>query len=282
MNPRIFTKEKKSNSNNFSSVNHYKLNEALSSEVGLSIKSTKNSSESFYNSSQDFLPSITHELKTPISAIIGLANILQEEILNPQSRKECLEYIDDIRRTAYEMNDLVHDLLDVGAAASGNLSVDLSKEIDVLDAIKRSVKLNHDYALRREVTLKTEIIGNIKAIRLDAKRMKQILTNLISNAIKYSPKHTEIKISARTVFNLHYKFLEITIADQGFGMTAKQVQTAFVKYKTIQNPNSEKVDSFGLGLPITKQLVELQKGTIEIESEPNKGTEVTLFFRYGM
>ena len=233
-------------------------------------------------SNSEFLPAITHELKTPLSAIIGLANILQEEILNPQSRKECLEYIDDIRRTAYEMNDLVHDLLDVGAAASGNLSVDLSKEIDVLDAIKRSVKLNHDYALRREVTLKTEIIGNIKAIRLDAKRMKQILTNLISNAIKYSPKHTEIKISARTVFNLHYKFLEITIADQGFGMTAKQVQTAFVKYKTIQNPNSGKVDSFGLGLPITKQLVELQKGTIEIESEPNKGTEVTLFFRYGM
>jgi len=276
MNPRIFTKEKKSHDK------YSKLKNVLSSESGFSVKSNKTSSESFYNSSQDFLPAITHELKTPLSAIIGLANILQEEILNPQSRKECLEYIDDIRRTAYEMNDLVHDLLDVGAAASGNLSVDLSKEIDVLDAIKRSVKLNHDYALRREVTLKTEIIGNIKAIRLDAKRMKQILTNLISNAIKYSPKHTEIKISARTVFNLHYKFLEITIADQGFGMTAKQVQTAFVKYKTIQNPNSGKVDSFGLGLPITKQLVELQKGTIEIESEPNKGTEVTLFFRYGM
>ncbi len=233
-------------------------------------------------STLDFLPAITHELKTPLSAIIGLANILQDEILNPQSQKECLEYIDDIKKTAYEMNDLVHDLLDVGAAASGNFSVDLSKEINVLDIIERAIKLNYDYALRREVTLKTEIIGDVKSIKLDAKRMKQILTNLISNAIKYSPQHTEINISARTAFNLHSKFLEIVIADQGFGMTEKQVQTAFVKYKTIQNPNSGKVDSFGLGLPLTKQLVELQKGSIEIESEPNKGTEVRLFFRYKM
>jgi signal transduction histidine kinase len=226
----------------------------------------------------DLLPAITHELKTPLSAIIGLADILEGDILNPESLQECLEYIRDIKKTAYEMNDLVHDLLDVSTAASGNFSVDLSQEIDVIDTIKRSVKLNCDYAIRRKVVLKTEIIGDVKAAKLDAKRMKQILTNLISNAIKYSPENTEVKISAKFTD----KFLEISIKDQGFGMTAQQVKTAFVKYKTITNPNTGIVDSFGLGLPITEQLVELQNGTIEVKSQPNQGTEVRLFFPYKM
>ena len=114
----------------------------------------------------------------------------------------------------------------------------------------------------------------MKAAKLEAKRIKQVLTNLISNAIKYSPENTEVKISAK----FKDKFLEISIKDQGFGMTAQQVQTAFVKYKTITNPNTGIVDYFGLGLPITKQLAELQNGTIEVKSQPDQGTEVRLFF----
>lgn len=81
--------------------------------------------------------------------------------------------------------------------------------------------------------------------------MKQILTNLISNAVKYSPRHSEIKIICKNSDG----FLEISVIDQGFGMSTPQIQTAFQKYQTIQNPNSDSVDSFGLGLAITKHLV---------------------------
>ena len=119
--------------------------------------------------------------------------------------------------------------------------------------------------------------------------MKQIVTNLISNAIKYSSENTEIKISARCaevalgdLYGAQNKFLEISITDHGFGMTPDQIQTAFQKYQTIQNSNSGIVDSFGLGLPITKQLVELQNGTIDMISEVGKGTEVKLKFPYPM
>ena len=115
-----------------------------------------------------------------------------------------------------------------------------------------------------------------KLIHLDAKRTKQILANLISNAIKYSPEKTEIKICCKE----NQKLLEITVSEQGFGMTFSQIQTAFQKYQTIENPNSGKVDSFGLGLPITKQLVELQHGTIEVRSKVNAGTEIILRFPY--
>lgn len=126
--------------------------------------------------------------------------------------------------------------------------------------IKRSVKLNYDYSLKRSVSLKVRVTEDVKMIKLDLKRMKQIMSNLIANAVKYSPEHSEVIVAARNATEGSKKYLEISVSDHGFGMTEDQVKTAFQKYSTIQNPNSGKVDSFGMGLPIAKQLVELQSG----------------------
>ena len=230
-----------------------------------------------YNNS-DFLPSIVHELKTPLSAIIGFSEALKQEISDPKSVLECIDYINEVIAAASEMNELIHDLLDVEQALSGNFSVDMSDKIEVRNVIKRSVKLNRDYALRRQICLGIEISDEVDVINLDVKRMKQVLTNLISNAVKYSKAGTEIKILAKKINNI----LEISVIDQGFGMTKEQVETAFLKYRTIANENSHKVDSFGLGLPIVKQLVELQNGKIEVSSEVGIGTEVKLKFPYLM
>jgi signal transduction histidine kinase len=240
--------------------------------------------------SSEFLSAITHELKTPLNAIIGFSNVLREDINNPNLLAECLDYISEINLVAVEMNELVNDLLDVGAIASGNFSVDLSCDIDIGNVLKRALRINNDHALRRNVNLKLEISNDVKFIKLDEKRMKQILTNLISNAVKYSPKQSEVKIICRNISphpllastKPNPEFLEILVIDQGFGMNEEQVKTAFEKYQTIQNPNSGTVDSFGLGLPIAKHLIELQNGTIEVKSELNVGTEIKLRFPYLM
>ncbi len=129
-------------------------------------------------SSSEFLSAITHDLKTPLNAIIGFSDVLKEEIGNVATVEECLEYVAQINRAAVEMNELVHDLLDVGAVASGNFSVDLAKKIEICEVVKRAMRLNQDYAIKRKVSLKMEIIGEIAAINLDEKRMKQVLTNL--------------------------------------------------------------------------------------------------------
>ncbi len=234
------------------------------------------------DSQSEFIGSIIHELKNPLNAIIGFSELLKQEVRDPKQVEECFDYAKEINQAAFDLNELVHDLLDVGFAASGNFSVDLSKEIDIRNLVKRSVKLNYDHALKRGITIKAEIDDNIFSIKLDMKRMKQILANLISNAIKYSPEKTEIKIRVRNFVENNKQYLQIAVIDQGFGMTESQVQLAFQKYQTIQNPNSGKVDSFGLGLPITKQLVELQKGAIQVKSEPNKGTEIAVEFPYSM
>ena len=242
----------------------------------LSSRSARSTSSSI--GSSDFLYAITHELKTPLNAILGFADILQEDLLSKKSKGECLDFVAEIKRAGDDMKELINDLLDVGQVSSGNFSVDLTRKIDVSDVIRRVVRMNSDYSLRRRVSLKIEICDDLMSIKLDAKRMKQILTNLISNSIKYSPKNSEVKISARNFIKDGRNFLEIIVADQGFGMTKAQVETAFQKYRTIENANSKSVDSFGLGLPIVKQLVELQNGEIEIKSELGSGTVVRLIF----
>ncbi len=204
-------------------------------------------------SNAEFLSAIVHELKTPLNAILGFADVLGEEIANPSSQKDALSCVAEIKQAAPDMNELINDILDVAQNSSGNFSVDLSRAIDLRDVLKRAVRLNYDYSLRRNVGLKLEIAEDVKAAKLDAKRMKQVLTNLISNALKYSPAQSEVRILCKYSAD----FLEISVIDQGFGMTKEQIKTAFEKYQTITNPNSGKVDSFGLGLPITKQLVEL-------------------------
>ena len=256
----------------------------------------------------NLLCAISHELKTPISAIIAMTEILKENFAeiekiknfgaeklsgkNDESAQEIFlesrDFINEISIAANDLNDLVHDLLDVEQAHSGNFSTNLSQKIDIRDIVKRSVRLNKDYAISRRVSIKAEIPDDVNFINLDAKRMKQILTNLISNSVKYSPEGSKIEIICRNIaphpllsaIKQNPEFLEISIIDQGFGMNESQVQLAFQKYQTIQNPNSGKVDSFGMGLPIVKQLVELQNGKIEVESKLNEGTKMILKFPY--
>ncbi len=259
------------------------------------------------------LPSIIHELKSPLNTIIGFAHLLGKELEklemgrsgaimdtnivgleNHNSKNtvidECNDCLNEINLATKDLNELVNDLLDVESVNSGNFSVDLSQEIDVADMIKRAIRINWDYALARRIKIKLEVGGletnyspkklsSVKMsqilFKLDTKRMKQIMTNLILNSLKYSSENTEIKISVQISSK---NILEIIIQDQGFGMTKDQLQNIFTKYQTFQNPNSGKVDSLGLGLSIVKQLIEAQNGKIEVASEVGVGTVMMISF----
>jgi signal transduction histidine kinase len=241
--------------------------------------------DQYYFLFSDFFAKSSHRLKSDHMISEKFCNNIEETIAN---KSAFLGFKNSTLSTQnsssiVKMNELIHDILDVKSPSnSGNFSVDLSNTIDLSDIIKRSIKLNYGYSLRRNISLKTEITTILKPINLDAKRMKQILTNLISNAVKYSPRQSEIKITARNLSENNREFIEICVIDQGFGMTQDQIQTAFQKYQTIQNPSSGSVDSFGLGLPITKQLVELQNGSLEVKSKLNNGTKIKLKFPYLM
>lgn len=247
------------------------------------------------------------------------------------------EFISDINKTANDLLEFARDLMDVDQVESGDFSVNMNEEIDIIHVIKRAIKVNYDFSLRRRIAIEfdeketikeflgSEVVRNFDIsstplnlnastattpfpkIKLDQRRMKQILINLLSNSLKYSKEGTKIRINAvildlspSKIENLRSfnnsqelqqakvreggekkrNILQITIKDQGFGMTEEEIELALQKHQKIENENSKKFDSFGLGLPMVKRLVELQKGKLDIKSEAGNGSEFILRFPF--
>ena len=244
----------------------------------LQISYQKALKENFHKT--EFLSSIAHELKNQIGGIISLSEFIKSESCGKIENPEYLEFASDINNVAQELLEFTCDLVDVNQMDSGEFSVNLAKEIDVADVIKKSIKINYGLALKRSIKIEFKRDQSvIPKINLDQRRLKQILVNLISNALKYSNEGSSIQISVKKNSE---NYLEISVKDEGFGMSPDDIEIALKKYQRIQNKNFDKFESFGLGLPLVKKLVELQKGEMKIQSELQKGTEIILKFPYLM
>jgi signal transduction histidine kinase len=244
----------------------------------LQLANQKISTENFNKS--EFLAAISHDIRNPLAAISSFAHLIQDH--DEASRQEVKEWAKDIENCAHEVLQFINDLMDVNQVASGEFSTNLSSEIDLIDIVKRSIRVNRDFANRRNIAIESHLTFDLPKVKLDPRRMKQILVNLISNSIKYSKEDTKIEINLQKIFENNQEKVQITIKDHGFGMDANQIKKAMEKYGKIENENSGKVDSFGLGLPLVKKLVEMQNGTMRIESVIGVGTSVILVFGNGI
>ena len=240
----------------------------------LEIANQKISTENFNKS--EFLAAISHDIRNPLSAIASFSYLLQD---SDAKKEEIKEWSKDIENCANEVLQFINDLMDVNQVASGEFSIDLSHKIDIVDIVKRSIRVNRDFASRRKIEIDSHIAEDISGINLDHRRMKQVLVNLISNSIKYSKENTKVQIELKNIFEDSRQKLQIIVKDHGFGMDQEQVKKAMEKYGVIENENSGKVDSFGLGLPLVKKLVEMQNGIMEIDSTVGVGTKVVLTFK---
>ena len=235
----------------------------------------KISTENFNKS--EFLAAISHDIRNPLAAISSFASLLKD----PKApKKEIIQWAQDIENCSNEVLQFINDLMDVNQTSSGEFSIDLSEKIDIADIALRSIRINRDFSQKRKIEIISKIEDNLPKIKLDPRRMKQIIVNLLSNSIKYSKEKTTIELSLTRIFDDSAEKLQITIKDHGFGMNEEQIKTALTKYGKIKNENTGKVDAFGLGLPLVKKLVELQNGTINIESIVGAGTKVVLTFKF--
>ena len=229
----------------------------------------------------DLLTSLAHEIRSPLSGIVCFAQFLEEDLINkfkldPAVHKELFENIEYIKSLGGESLEMMSDILEMKKIAKNGIAsfpVNMKKEVNIDEVIKKSIKLNYSYYLGNRLNIKTKVEENLRA-RADEKRLKQVLVNLISNAVKYSPQNTTITIIADK--DKETNKTNIRIIDQGFGMSKEQLNTVFDKFQTFKNPNSNHVDSFGIGLPLVKEMMEAQNGEIVINSQVGKGTEVWL------
>lgn len=241
----------------------------------LEVTNQKISTENFNKS--EFLAAISHDIRNPLSAIVSFAHLIQDN--QEATPEEIKEWSGDIEHCASDVLQFINDLMDVNQIASGEFSIDVTHKIDIAEIIRRSIRVNKDFAMRRRIKINSQISSDATPINLDQRRMKQILVNLISNSIKYSKEDTEIQVSAKRIIDTR-PILQIIVKDRGFGMTPEQIDIAMQKYGRVENENTGKIDSFGLGLPLVKQLVEAQNGKMEIESTAGVGTKIILTFQY--
>lgn len=217
----------------------------------------------------EFVSTVSHELRTPLTSIKGFA----DTILRAGERLEAGQqkrYVGIIKDQADRLTRLVEDLLAVSRLESRKLQMTI-RAIDLNDAVQRVCRNLMDKTRNHKIV--TKIPQGLPAVWADADRLEQILTNLVDNAIKYSPAGTQVTIAAREVVESP-EMVEISVTDQGGGIAEENINQIFNKFTRLDNPLSRATEGTGLGLYITRSLVLALGGTINVVSEPGETTFV--------
>lgn len=216
----------------------------------------------------DFVSTVSHELRTPLTSIKGFADTILRagDRLDGEQKKR---YIGIIKDQADRLTRLVEDLLAVSRLESRKLQLTI-RAIDLDSAVQRVVRNLSEKAEHHQID--TRIPPGLPPVWADADRLEQILTNLIDNAIKYSPKQTTVTVTARSIARDPeegaHEMVEFSVADQGGGIPKEQLPEIFNKFSRLDNPLVRQTEGTGLGLYITKSLVLALGGTINVDSEP--------------
>ena len=222
----------------------------------------------------DLMANMSHELRTPLNAIIGFSSTMQEEIFGPVGHEKYREYLDDIHYSGQHLLELINDILDVSAIEAGALELHES-QVDVTALFENSVRLIKPRADVGDVRIVTLGGEDAQLLFVDERRIKQVMLNLLSNAVKFTPQEGEVLI--RSSLNDDGSF-SIVVKDSGIGMDADELAMALTTFGQVDSGLDRKHEGTGLGLPLTKGLMELHGGTLSISSEKGQGTQVTATF----
>ncbi|MEQ9682763.1 MAG: PAS domain-containing sensor histidine kinase, partial [Rhodospirillales bacterium] len=217
-----------------------------------------------------FLATMSHELRTPLNAIIGFSEILYRQYFGPPGAGKYKEYAKDIHSSAAYLLSLVEDLLDISAIEAGSGLHDLT-EVSISEIAKECADAARDRAYEKDIDIDIAMPDGLPPVLADDRAVKQVFLNLLVNAIKFTPPSGRITVSASVVDDM----VAVTVADTGPGIDAALIDRLLEPFSTRnQNPfTTEK--GWGLGLSITKSLVEQLGGEIRIDSTLGQGTMVT-------
>ena len=217
-----------------------------------------------------FLATMSHELRTPLNAIIGFSNILREEMFGPISNRRYVDYAGDISDAGQHLLALINDILDMAKIESGKFQLS-NDEISIDTMVAGCLRHLDERAKSQGLTLNVNIARNLPRLQADERRMRQILLNLLTNAVKFTPERGSITVNA---WRDESGDLLLSVKDTGIGMMPQDIPKALAPFEQIDSGLSRKQEGTGLGLPLTKSLVERHDGTMTIESALGQGTTV--------
>ena len=221
-----------------------------------------------------FLANISHELRTPLNAIMGFSEVMRSERFGEIENEKYLAYANDIHASGGHLLALINDLLDLAKVESGKLELNFTS-VNLLNIIDETMHLLQDQATDNRILLRKSAAGNLPNVVADMRSMKQILLNLLSNSVKFSQPGGQIIVAAKLEENGE---LLMTIKDTGRGMNNDQLQRALKPFQQAERVGDDKSPGTGLGLPLTKALVEANRAKFTITSAPRKGTLVEIVF----
>ena len=222
----------------------------------------------------EFLANMSHELRTPLNAIIGFSDVMKNNMFGPVGNPKYVEYVNDINASGSHLLELITDILDLSKIDAGKNELH-EENIDVSKALGSCLTLVKERAAEAGVEIECDTASNLPALLADERKLKQILINLLSNAIKFTPSGGKVAIKIWPHAVDGYVF---QIADTGIGIALADFPKALTPFQQIDSDLNRKYEGSGLGLPLTKALVELHGGSLEMESEVGVGTTVTVRF----
>lgn len=220
---------------------------------------------------KDFLTATSHELRTPLNAILGFSEILTGEMFGPIQNERYREYARIIHQSGVHVLSLVNDLLDLSKLDAGKLELCV-EPVQILKVIIDCVRSVEPQATRNQVGISIQVYDGIDQLCVDSKRLRQMLLNLLSNALKFTPAGGEITIEAFR----RGSDIAISVSDTGIGIRAEDIPKVLEPFGQVESLMSQKHKGTGLGLPLTKELAELHGGSLTMESNVDAGTTVTI------
>jgi signal transduction histidine kinase len=212
----------------------------------------------------DFLATMSHELRTPLNAIIGFSEVLHEQMFGELNERQ-LAYIDDVLEAGNHLLSLINDVLDLAKIEAGRMELELS-QVAVPDVLRSAVSMHSERADRSGIELNLSTEPDEITITADERRVRQIVFNLLSNAVKFTPPDGRIDVSGRA----HDGQVEIAVTDTGPGIAKEDLQKIFEEFE--QTSEGKRAEGTGLGLPLSRKLVELHGGRLWVDSEPGRGS----------
>ncbi len=218
----------------------------------------------------EFIANMSHELRTPLNAIIGFSKLLSEHGERRLSENEVADYANLIHDAAEHLLSVINSILDISKIQSGKCTLD-ARDVFLPEILRAAVSSFQLMAEGAGVRIVDEVDNDLPSVRGDGVKLRQVFTNLVSNALKFTHSGGEVRIKAGTRADGH---VVVEVADTGIGMSERDITIAMTPFGQVDSSHARWREGTGLGLPIAKALTELHGGELGIESREGEGTTV--------